>query len=96
MSEMYRVRKAFKGNGKKYKPGDTYEPGGMWDHKLLTTRYIEKVDASEEKMVADSKARLADIQQKALHPEGFVCEECGFEAKSKAGLVSHTRKHQEE
>ena len=45
-------------------------------------------------------------RQKAINPEkyaaleepeteGFLCDECGFEAKSAAGLRSHARKHQE-
>ena len=91
----YKVLKAFKSNGEALKPGDIYIAGGIWDHKLLSTRYIEKVDTEKMNMEANSKRKLAEQRQASLHPEGFTCG-CGFVAKSKAGLVAHSRKHNTE
>ena len=91
----YKVLKAFKSNGETLKPGDIYIAGGIWDHKLLSTRYIEKVDQEKMDMEASSKRKLAEQRQASLHPDGFACA-CGFIAKSKAGLVAHSRKHTED
>jgi|GEM_PF-5489195 len=41
----------------------------------------------EEEKAAASAPETPEIERE----ESFVCEECGFEAKSEAGLVAHMR-----
>ena len=92
------VLKAFKANGKSLKIGDRYEIGtGMHDDKLISQRYVKQVDEVEAKAIQNSAVLRNEARQKNLQPEkyNFTCE-CGFEAKSSAGLAAHMRKHERE
>lgn len=52
---------------------------------------IAKVVASE---IAITKAQIEAKQPKEEKAEEtFTCEVCGYEAKTKAGLIAHSRKH---
>lgn len=73
--------------------------------KIPTGSYIDVSDPIPEpeytpeqmrKIDAEITAGLEEAKKKvkaAGAPEGCLCNVCGFEAKSRAGLGSHMRKH---
>ena len=54
--------------------------------------YLAKVLIEEDIIEEESPEKL----EKAMLNEKFVCEVCGKEAKSKAGLAAHMRSHKKE
>ena len=36
---------------------------------------------------------IKEAKKEVKEVDGIICSECGFEAKSKAGLIAHSRKH---
>ena len=55
----------------------------------FTPEQMQKIDAEITAGLEEAKKKV----KAAGAPEGLLCEFCGFEAKTKAGLGSHKRKH---
>ncbi len=62
-------------------------PRGAFMRSGAVKQFKKKVEIEERKV---DEAQLAEAE------EFFVCEECGMEAKSKAGLGAHKRSHNQE
>jgi len=63
----------------------------------LTDEEAERIGATRvKKRTAPNKARTADSTQAKDHDVSHVCEDCGFEAKTAAGLGSHARSHEDD
>jgi len=65
----------------------------MMGEEILACPLCRGVFISKETM-ADFKSKLRDILvAQGQDRSAWVCEECGFRAKRKAGLNAHMRKH---
>lgn len=64
---------------------------------LLLEAYDNKyrvIDIGVEKETAAKKEIVKEEIKEEIKSEGFICEKCGREFKSKSGLASHSRKCQ--
>ena len=55
--------------------------------------FVPKVvrDAFRAQVRNDIKEAKKEVKEAKIN--GLICSECGFEAKSKVGLIAHSRKH---